>query len=36
MTRVRIVGGERHGRIEIAYANAEELERLSSLLGARH
>ena len=36
MTRVRIVGGERQGRIEVAYANAEELERLASLLGARH
>ena len=36
MTRVRIVGSERQGRIEVAYANAEELERLSGLLGARH
>lgn len=36
MTRVRIVGGERLGRIEISYANAEELERLAGLLGARH
>jgi ParB family chromosome partitioning protein len=36
MTRVRIVGGDRHGRIEISYANAEELERLAGLLGARH
>jgi ParB family chromosome partitioning protein len=36
MTRVRIVGGERVGRIEVAYANAEELERLAALLGARH
>ena len=36
MTRVRIVGGERQGRIEVAYANAEELERLAALLGARH
>jgi ParB family transcriptional regulator, chromosome partitioning protein len=36
MTRVRIVGGERHGRIEISYANADELERLSGLLSARH
>jgi ParB family chromosome partitioning protein len=35
MTRVRIVGGERQGRIEVSYANAEELERLSELLGAR-
>ena len=36
MTRVRIVGGERSGRIEVAYANADELERLAALLGARH
>jgi ParB family chromosome partitioning protein len=36
MTRVRIVGGERHGRIEISYANADELERISGLLSARH
>src|SRR5688572_6856588 len=35
MTRVRIVGGERAGRIEISYANPEELERLAGLLGAR-
>jgi ParB family chromosome partitioning protein len=36
MTRVRIIGGERHGRIEISYANAEELERLTGLLDARN
>ena len=36
MTRVRITGNERKGRIEIAYATAEELERLSALLGARY
>jgi ParB family transcriptional regulator, chromosome partitioning protein len=36
MTRVRIVGSERAGRIEISYANADELERLAGLLGARH
>jgi ParB family chromosome partitioning protein len=36
MTRVRIVGTERQGRIEITYANADELERLAGLLGARH
>ena len=36
MTRVRIIGGERQGRIEIAYATAEELERLSVLLVTRH
>jgi ParB family transcriptional regulator, chromosome partitioning protein len=35
MTRVRIRGGERAGTIEIAYATAEELERLAELLGAR-
>jgi ParB family chromosome partitioning protein len=34
MTRVRIRGNERLGTIEIAYANAEELERLGELLGA--
>jgi len=36
MTRVRIVGSERTGRIEVSYANADELERLAGLLGARH
>jgi len=36
MTRVRIVGSERQGRIEVTYANAEELERLAGLLGARN
>ena len=36
MTRVRIVGSERQGRIEVTYANAEELERIAGLLGARH
>lgn len=35
MTRVRIVGDERRGRIEIAYATAEELSRLAGALGAR-
>ena len=35
MTRVRIVGSERQGRIEVSYANAEELERLAGLLAAR-
>ena len=34
MTRVRIRGTERTGTIEIAYANAEELERIADLLGA--
>jgi ParB family chromosome partitioning protein len=36
MTRVRITGSERKGRIEVAYATADELERLSALLGARY
>jgi ParB family chromosome partitioning protein len=35
MTRVRIVGHERRGRIEIAYATAEELNRLAGALGVR-
>ncbi len=35
LTRVRIVGDDRHGRIEIAYATTEELERIAALLGAR-
>jgi hypothetical protein len=35
MTRVRIVGNDRSGRIEIMYATAEELERLGGLLGTR-
>jgi ParB family chromosome partitioning protein len=36
MTRVRIVGNERKGKIEVVYATPEELDRLSELLGARH
>jgi ParB family chromosome partitioning protein len=36
MTRVRIVGTERQGRIEVTYANADELERITGLLSARH
>lgn len=32
LTRVRIVGNDRRGRIEVTYANAEELERLGALL----
>ena len=36
MTRVRIVGNDTRGKIEIVYATGEELERLSELLGARH
>jgi ParB family chromosome partitioning protein len=35
MTRVRITGTERAGMIQVAYANAEELERLAELMGAR-
>jgi ParB family chromosome partitioning protein len=35
MTRVRITGNERRGRIEVEYANADELERLTSLLTGR-
>jgi ParB family chromosome partitioning protein len=35
MTRVRIVGNDRSGRIEIMYATPEELERLAGLLGAQ-
>jgi ParB family chromosome partitioning protein len=33
MTRVRIVGNDRRGRIEVVYATPEELERLGGLLG---
>lgn len=36
MTRVRIVGNDRMGKIEVVYATADELERLAELLGARH
>ena len=36
MTRVRIVGSERKGKIEVVYATGEELDRLTELLGARH
>jgi ParB family chromosome partitioning protein len=35
MTRVRVTGTERAGTIQVAYANAEELERLAELMGAR-
>jgi ParB family chromosome partitioning protein len=35
MTRVRLTGTERGGTIQVAYANAEELERLAELMGAR-
>jgi ParB family chromosome partitioning protein len=34
MTRVRLVGSETKGRIEVVYATADELERLAALLGA--
>jgi ParB family transcriptional regulator, chromosome partitioning protein len=34
-TRVRIVGNDRRGRIEIIYATADELERLGGLLGGQ-
>jgi ParB family chromosome partitioning protein len=32
LTRVRIIGNARHGRIEITYATADELERLAEFL----
>jgi ParB family transcriptional regulator, chromosome partitioning protein len=35
MTRVRIAGNDRNGRIEVTYATADELERLGGLLGGR-
>jgi hypothetical protein len=35
LTRVRIVGSARHGRIEITYATAAELERLTEFLGVK-
>jgi ParB family chromosome partitioning protein len=35
MTRVRIVGNDRGGKIEIIYATPDELERLGELLGVR-
>lgn len=35
MTRVKIMGNEKRGRIEVVYATTEELERLAALLGAR-
>lgn len=34
-TRVRLVGTERAGRIEIAYTSAEDLERLTELITGR-
>jgi ParB family chromosome partitioning protein len=36
MTRVRIIGNERRGKIEVGYATPGELERLAEVLGARH
>ena len=36
MTRVRIVGNDRRGKIEVTYATPGELERLAEVLGARH
>ncbi len=34
-TRVRLVGSERAGRIEIAYSSREELDRLTELITTR-
>jgi len=36
MTRVRIIGNERRGKIEVTYATPDELERLAEVFGARH
>jgi hypothetical protein len=36
LTRVRIIGNERRGKIEVTYATPIELERLAELFGARH
>jgi ParB family transcriptional regulator, chromosome partitioning protein len=36
MARVRIIGNERRGKIELPYATPAELERLAEALGARH
>ena len=33
-TRVRIVGSERAGRIEVSYSSREELDRLAELISA--
>jgi len=35
LTRVRVVGNERRGRIEIVYATTDELNRLADALGAQ-
>ncbi len=34
-TRVRLVGNERHGRIEITYTSREDLDRLTDLIAGR-
>ena len=34
-TRVRLVGNDRHGRIEIAYTSREDLDRLAEILTTR-
>lgn len=34
MTRIKIIGDDRRGKIEITYANAEELERIASALAS--
>src|SRR6266571_9582728 len=36
MTRVRIIGNERRGKIEVTYATPVELERLAEMFAARH
>ena len=36
MTRVRIIGNERRGKIEVTYATPVELERLGEMFAARH
>jgi len=36
MTRVRIVGTERKGKIEVIYATGKSSTGLTELLGARH
>ena len=36
MTRVRIIGNERKGKIEVSYATPDELERLAEIFGAQH
>jgi ParB family chromosome partitioning protein len=36
MARVRIVGNERRGKIEVTYATPAELDRLAEVFGARH